>query len=65
VKRPLPPATRVEERQNVWMLQVRRRLDLGEKPICSHDGCQLRLEDLEPDLPFVLEIVGEVDGPTV
>ena len=43
------------------MLQVGRRLDLGEEPLGAHDGGQLGLEHLERDLPLVPEVFGQVD----
>ncbi len=43
------------------MLQVRRRLDLGQEPLGSDDRGQLRLQHLERDLPLVLDVIGEVD----
>ncbi len=52
---------RVEERQDMRMLEVRRRLDLGQEPLGSDDGSQLRLQDLERDLPLVLDVVREID----
>ena len=36
------------------MLQIRRRLDLGQEPLGTDDGCDFRLQDLERDLPLVL-----------
>ncbi len=42
------------------MLKVRRRLDLGQETLGTDDRSQLRLEDLERDFAFVLDIVGEV-----
>ncbi len=44
------------------MLQVRRRLDLGQEALGTDDGGQLGLQDLERDLALVLEVVGQVDG---
>ena len=44
------------------MLEVRRRLDLGQEPLGADDGSQLRLEHLQRDLPLVLQVVREIDG---
>ena len=43
------------------MGQVGGGLDLGEEPLGTDDGSQLRLEDLERDLALVLEVVRQVD----
>ena len=42
------------------MLQVRRDLDLGEKPVDAKHGAEFGLQDLERDLTVVLEVAGEV-----
>ena len=52
----------VEERQNVRMLEIRRRLDLGEKAFGADDRCQFGLQHLERHTPVVLQILGQVDG---
>ena len=44
------------------VLEVRRGLDLGEEPLGANQSCQLGLQDLEGDLSFVLQVVGQVDG---
>ena len=51
----------VEEREDVWVLQVGRRLDLGQEALGADQGGQLGLQDLEGDLAFVFEVVGQVD----
>jgi hypothetical protein len=43
------------------MLEVRGRLDLGQKALGSDDGGQLGLQDLEGDLALVLEVLGQVN----
>ena len=40
------------------MLEIRGDLDLGQEPF----GSQLGFQDLQRDLAFVLDIVGQVDG---
>ncbi len=45
----------------MWMLKVRRRLDLGQEPLGSDHRCQFRLQYLEGDLALVLQVVGQVD----
>ena len=52
----------VEQREDVWVLQIRRGLDLGQEPLGAEDGAQLRPQHLERDLPVVPQVVGEVDG---
>jgi len=54
--------TRIEQREDMRVLQIGRRFDLVHEPIAAEDRCQLRAEDLDRDLPLVLEICGEVDG---
>ena len=44
------------------MLEVGGGLDLGQEPLGSDDGRELRAQDLDGDLAVVLEILGEVDG---
>ena len=53
--------TGIEERQDVWMLQVGRDLDLGQEAFGSDHRSQLRLQDLESHLAIVLDVVGEID----
>jgi hypothetical protein len=53
---------RVEEGQDVGMLQVRGGLDLAEEALGADDGGEFGAEDLDGDLAVVLEVVGEVDG---
>ena len=43
------------------MLQIRGRLDLCEEALGADDRSQLRLEDLEGDLPLVLQVIREID----
>ena len=43
------------------MLEVGRRLDLGQEALGADDRGQLRLQDFERDLTLVLEVVGEID----
>ncbi len=53
--------TRVVQRQNVGVTQVRRGLDLGQETVGSDDGCEFGLQDLERDFALVLDVVGQVD----
>jgi len=43
------------------VLQVGRRLDLGQETLGTDDRSEFRLQHLERDLPLVPEIVGQVD----
>ena len=43
------------------MLEVRRRLDLGEEPLGTDDRCEFGLEHLQRDLALVLQVIREVD----
>ena len=53
---------RVEQRQDVRVLQVGRELDLGQEPLGADHGGELGPEDLERDAPVVADVLGEVDG---
>ena len=61
-KRVAVHAPRIEERQDVRMLQIRGGLDLGEEPLGADHGGELGPQDLERDLAIVSEVVREVDG---
>ncbi len=52
--------TRIEERQDVRVLELRCNLDLAEKPLGTNDGGQLRAEHLERHLAMMFEVLGEV-----
>ena len=53
-----------EMRQDMWMLEVRRRLDLGQEPLGADNRSQLGLEDLEGYVAVVLGVLGQIDrGP--
>src|SRR4029450_8664711 len=54
--------SRIEQRQNVRMLQIGRGLDLGEEAVRSNDRGQFGAEYLQGNLPIVPHIVGEIDG---
>ena len=43
------------------VLEVGRRLDLGQEAFGPNDCGQLGLENLQRDLTLVLEVVGHVD----
>ena len=52
---------RVDERENVRMVEPRRDLDLGEEPLGAEDRAELGAQDLERDVTIELAVVGEVD----
>ncbi len=52
---------RVEEAEDVRVLQVGGGLDLGEEALGAQDSGELGPEHLEGDLAVVAEVVGEVD----
>ncbi len=54
--------TRVEQRQDVRVLEVRSRADLGEKPLSPDDRCQLGAQDFDGDAAVVPAVVGEING---
>jgi hypothetical protein len=51
---------RIEEREEVGMLEVRGDLDLAQEPLDPEHGPELGVEDLVGDLPIVPEVAGEV-----
>ena len=53
---------RVEQRQQVRVLEVRGDLDLAEEPLDAEHGAELRIEHLERDVAIVLEVAREIDG---
>src|SRR5690349_20242082 len=48
---------RVEERQQIWMLKIRRDSNLRQKALGAEDGAQLRVEHFDRDFSVVLDIV--------
>ena len=52
---------RIEQRQDMRVLQVGRRLDLSQKPFRADDCGQLGLQDLERDLSLMPEIISEIN----
>jgi hypothetical protein len=59
--RDLVQPSRVEQRKDVGMLEVRRDVDLVEEPLGPDRGAQLRSQHLHGDGAVVGEIFGEVD----
>ena len=53
---------RVDQAEDVRMLQGRDRLDLAQEPLGTDDRGELGLQDLDGDLAVVLEILREIDG---
>ncbi len=53
--------TRIEERQDVGVLEVGRGLDLGQEALRAYDGREFGLENLDGDLAVVLEVLGQED----
>ena len=53
--------SRIEERQNVRMLQRRRRLDLHQESVGAEHRGEFRLQHLDRDLAIVFQIFGEID----
>jgi hypothetical protein len=52
---------RVEEGQDVGVLEVRGRADFGQEPIGPDDRRQFRAQYLDGDLAVVANVVGEID----
>jgi len=53
--------TRIEQRKDVRMLKVGRRLDLGQEAFGAHNGSKFGLQDLQGDLALMFEVVGQID----
>ncbi len=53
--------TRVDEGEDVGVLEARGEMDLGEEPLGAHGGGQLGAEDLDGDVALVLQVVGPPD----
>ena len=53
---------RVEQAEDVGVLQGGDGLDFAQEPLGTDHGGELGAEHLDGDLAVVLEIVGEVDG---
>ena len=53
---------RVVQRQDVRVLQVGRRANLGEKALGTERGGEIRVQHLDCDIAIVLEIVREIHG---
>ena len=53
--------SRIVQRQDVGVLELRRGLDLGQEAFGTDDGSEFRLQDFEGDLALVLEVIGQVD----
>ena len=52
---------RVDQREDVRVVEPGGDLDLGEEPLGAEDGAELGAQDLERDFAIVLEVGGEVD----
>ena len=52
---------RVDEGEDVRMIELRGDLDLGEKALAAEDGAEFGAEDLERHLAIELAVAGEVD----
>ncbi len=52
--------SRVVKRQDVRVLEPRGRLDLSEEPFSPYDSCQLRLQDLQGDVPLVPQVLDRI-----
>jgi hypothetical protein len=52
----------IEQRQDMGMRKARGGLDLLDEAVGADHGSQLRLQNLERDLPLVLEGLRQIDG---
>src|SRR6185503_7329639 len=62
VEEPAAGLTRVEERQDVRMLQAGLGADLPLEPLHAEDFAQSGVQQLERDPPAVPQVAGEIDG---
>ena len=53
---------RVDESQDVRVLQVGGGLDLGQEAFGADDGAEFGAQDLDRDLAVVLDVLGQVHG---
>src|SRR5439155_3511937 len=53
---------RVQQRQDVGVLELGRGLDLPREPIAPERGGQLGAQHLDRDLAMVLDVEGKIDG---
>ena len=52
---------RVDQAEDVGVLQVGRRLDLGQEPLRADDGAKFRAQHLHRYSAVMLEVLGEID----
>ena len=62
VAEPTDPPARVQEREDVGMLQLGGDFDLAEEAVFTQRRGELRPEYLHRDPAVVLHVLGEVDG---
>src|SRR6185312_8434102 len=53
-------ASRVKQRQNMWMLQIRGELDLLEKAVGAQHRRQLCVQNLYGNFTVMLDVLGEI-----
>jgi len=53
---------RIEERNDVRVVEPGRELDLSQKAIGAERGAQLGMQHFESDAPIMTEIVRQIDG---
>ena len=53
---------RVQQGQDVRMLEIRGDLDLAVEPLGAERGGEVRTQDLDRDLPLVAQVLREVDS---
>ena len=52
---------RVDQPEDVRVLEIGGDLDLGQEALAAEDGGELGVEDLDRDLAAVLQVLGEID----
>ena len=57
----VPGPARIEQRKDVWVVQVGRDTDFAEETLGRQRDAEFRSEDLDGDFPVVLDIPGAKD----
>jgi hypothetical protein len=52
----------VEQREDVWVLELGGGLDLGEEPLGAQRSAQVGVQHLDGDVAVVLQVVREIHG---
>jgi hypothetical protein len=61
VQQPCAGVAAIQQRQNVRVLQLRRRADLAQEPLTAQRGAEVRVQDLDGDVTVVPNVASEID----